>query len=574
MRSIDRGTVVVGMALWLSVVGGCGGDGSCPAGLVLQSDGRCLAPVDASGRDAGMDAAIDAAIDAPTGQDVGLMDDAHATPDAPGGDVTVRPDVGFDGCVTTTYYQDLDSDAHGNAAVTMDACTMPTGYVASSDDCDDTTAGRHPGLAELCDALDNDCNGTADDTFACVMSATNVACTTSCGSMGRGTCSATCSLPTGAACTPPLEACNNHDDDCDGLIDENVHIFSSRRDLGTGTSGIVALATPTGFVVVYGGGSGIRARTLDTMGTLTGVETMLAPTSVFSAAVSGTNLVVAYMVSGSLTAAVFNASTLTSVTPATTITTATGTTEIRVAATASSVSFVTTDGVALSFVNRSLPTLAGSSGVVSIDTNMRGDFDVAVLATQAFVAYVDTTYNVEVRGFTIGGAITAGVTATLASGGAVWRRPAAEVGSVGGTNRLGITWEHAGGTPSTQHFYFASFDVAGSGMLTAHTTPAALLMGLNAFTPTSAGESRAFDLTYTNSRWWVSLMSGSSSSVWSLVEVNEVAGGINAGTPVQVESTATDNRGVAMVPGTGAQILVGATQTAAAARAYFWACGG
>jgi hypothetical protein len=47
-----------------------------------------------------------------------------------------------------------------------------------------------------------------------------ITCTTSCGSTGTGVCSSVCGLPTGAACVPPLESCNAVDDDCDGTTDE------------------------------------------------------------------------------------------------------------------------------------------------------------------------------------------------------------------------------------------------------------------------------------------------------------------------------------------------------------------
>ncbi len=56
---------------------------------------------------------------------------------------------------------------------------------------------------------------------ACVPG-TTVACTTSCGTTGSGSCTSTCVPPTGAACVPPAEVCNRIDDDCDGLTDEGV----------------------------------------------------------------------------------------------------------------------------------------------------------------------------------------------------------------------------------------------------------------------------------------------------------------------------------------------------------------
>ncbi len=63
----------------------------------------------------------------------------------------------------TAWYADADADTHGDLATTQTACTAPAGYVASSDDCNDTNAAAYPGATEVCDGVDNDCNGSVDD---------------------------------------------------------------------------------------------------------------------------------------------------------------------------------------------------------------------------------------------------------------------------------------------------------------------------------------------------------------------------------------------------------------------------
>ena len=63
----------------------------------------------------------------------------------------------------STFYADADNDTHGDASVTKDACTQPTGFVASSDDCDDSASQTYPGADEICDEADNDCDEAVDE---------------------------------------------------------------------------------------------------------------------------------------------------------------------------------------------------------------------------------------------------------------------------------------------------------------------------------------------------------------------------------------------------------------------------
>ncbi|MBK7403005.1 MAG: putative metal-binding motif-containing protein [Myxococcales bacterium] len=62
-----------------------------------------------------------------------------------------------------TWFEDKDGDGHGDVKSTQQACVAPSGWVGSSDDCDDGQPSVHPGAAEICDRLDNDCNGKVDE---------------------------------------------------------------------------------------------------------------------------------------------------------------------------------------------------------------------------------------------------------------------------------------------------------------------------------------------------------------------------------------------------------------------------
>jgi N-acetylneuraminic acid mutarotase len=66
----------------------------------------------------------------------------------------------------TLSYRDTDGDGYGDAAMAGTSCDglVPPGSVTNDDDCDDTRASVHPGAFEICNGLDDDCDGSVDDT--------------------------------------------------------------------------------------------------------------------------------------------------------------------------------------------------------------------------------------------------------------------------------------------------------------------------------------------------------------------------------------------------------------------------
>lgn len=69
--------------------------------------------------------------------------------------------------VLNTYYRDADGDGAGDESMTMQGCTAPAGgWVLMAGDCDDTRSNVHPGAAEVCDGIDNDCGGDVDEAPA------------------------------------------------------------------------------------------------------------------------------------------------------------------------------------------------------------------------------------------------------------------------------------------------------------------------------------------------------------------------------------------------------------------------
>lgn len=108
-------------------------------------------------------------------------------------------------------------------------------------DCDDRNAAIFPGAAEACNRLDDDCDGMIDDELGE-------------GFCGVGACRRSqpyCVDGALAVCTPgmpAMESCNGIDDDCDGMTDEDVTASSCGvgecRRLAACTAGMLANCVP------------------------------------------------------------------------------------------------------------------------------------------------------------------------------------------------------------------------------------------------------------------------------------------------------------------------------------------
>ncbi|MEL6343251.1 MAG: putative metal-binding motif-containing protein [Myxococcota bacterium] len=66
--------------------------------------------------------------------------------------------------VDSTWYADIDQDGFGDPDAPRFACTAPDQTVANAEDCDDTDAAVHPDAeSDACDDRDNDCDGLVDE---------------------------------------------------------------------------------------------------------------------------------------------------------------------------------------------------------------------------------------------------------------------------------------------------------------------------------------------------------------------------------------------------------------------------
>ncbi|MBI3757503.1 MAG: putative metal-binding motif-containing protein, partial [Deltaproteobacteria bacterium] len=156
---------------------------------------------------------------------------------------------------------DVDNDGYGNVAQTTQACTAPSGYVSNSTDCNDTNAAVHPGAAEVCNGIDDNCDGQIDEGVKSTFYADvdndgygNVTQTTQACTAPSGYVSNSTDCNDGVATVHPgaPEVCNGVDDNCDGQIDEGVE-STFYADVDNDGYGNVAQTTqactaPSGYV--------------------------------------------------------------------------------------------------------------------------------------------------------------------------------------------------------------------------------------------------------------------------------------------------------------------------------------
>ncbi|MCZ7682042.1 MAG: putative metal-binding motif-containing protein [Sandaracinaceae bacterium] len=135
----------------------------------------------------------------------------------------------------------------GVCAGSRRTCGGASGWVA----CDGTASygGDYQATETLCDGLDNDCDGVADEGCTCVDGATQP-CGSDVGACVAGT--QTCVAGAWGACAGEVgvtpETCNGDDDDCDGTIDDGVVGPACALTLGVCAGSTQACGGAAGFV--------------------------------------------------------------------------------------------------------------------------------------------------------------------------------------------------------------------------------------------------------------------------------------------------------------------------------------
>ena len=68
-----------------------------------------------------------------------------------------------DNGISRNFYVDFDLDGFGNPSQWIVACEETPGFVDNYLDCDDTDPFIHPMAPDICDNIDNNCNGVLDE---------------------------------------------------------------------------------------------------------------------------------------------------------------------------------------------------------------------------------------------------------------------------------------------------------------------------------------------------------------------------------------------------------------------------
>jgi alpha-tubulin suppressor-like RCC1 family protein len=144
----------------------------------------------------------------------------------------------IDDGVKLVFYKDLDRDGYTDGTTSV-GCSAPQGYVLSTllGDCNDEDNQINPGKTEICDGIDNNCNGLIDEGVKLVFykdldgdgytdGTTQVGCSAPSGYVLSAT-SGDCNDNDPNINPARAEICDGKDNNCNGQIDEGFNVGQS-----------------------------------------------------------------------------------------------------------------------------------------------------------------------------------------------------------------------------------------------------------------------------------------------------------------------------------------------------------
>lgn len=168
-----------------------------------------------------------------------------------------------EGLTFLDYYVDADGDGFGDiSGSAVNSCEPLTGYVIDNSDCDDTDNNINPGAAEICNGLDENCNGSSDEGLTFIDYYTDAdsdgfgdasaSAVSSCNPVaGSVTDNSDCDDSDNSINPSGIEVCNTVDDNCNGNVDEGVtsvfYLDADADGFGTNATTVDACSVPAGY---------------------------------------------------------------------------------------------------------------------------------------------------------------------------------------------------------------------------------------------------------------------------------------------------------------------------------------